>query len=140
MVIRSRSIGAPLLLLVVFDKTLLKLLVLSVVNGDLEQVDFIGNSVTEEEEERCHPPLTEPPQVRKIYCSDKRSTLNIKGLVHPKMKISLCFTHLRGILGVYDFLLSDESNRSYIKNCPGSSKRYHCSRWVFLFNSPKDVK
>uniref|UniRef100_A0A673LP74 Calponin-homology (CH) domain-containing protein n=1 Tax=Sinocyclocheilus rhinocerous TaxID=307959 RepID=A0A673LP74_9TELE len=32
------------------------------VNGDLEQVDFIDNSVTEEEEERCHPPLTEPPQ------------------------------------------------------------------------------
>ncbi|XP_016144555.1 leucine-rich repeat and calponin homology domain-containing protein 4 isoform X1 [Sinocyclocheilus grahami] len=32
------------------------------VNGDLEQVNFIGNSVTEEEEERCHPPLTELPQ------------------------------------------------------------------------------
>ncbi|XP_043099033.1 leucine-rich repeat and calponin homology domain-containing protein 4 isoform X2 [Puntigrus tetrazona] len=26
------------------------------VNGDLEHVDFIDNSVTEEEEERCHPP------------------------------------------------------------------------------------
>ncbi|XP_059391720.1 leucine-rich repeat and calponin homology domain-containing protein 4 isoform X2 [Carassius carassius] len=25
------------------------------VNGDLEQVDFVDNSVTEEEEERCHP-------------------------------------------------------------------------------------
>ncbi len=34
----------------------------------------------------------------------------VKGLVHTKMKISLCFTHPRGILGVYDFLLSDESN------------------------------
>ncbi len=43
----------------------------------------------------------------------------VKGLVHPKMKISLCFTHPRGIRGVYDFLFSDESNRSYIKNCPG---------------------
>ncbi|XP_073691895.1 DISP complex protein LRCH3 isoform X2 [Garra rufa] len=32
------------------------------VNGDLEQVDFIDNSVMEEEEERCHPQLTEPPQ------------------------------------------------------------------------------
>ncbi len=32
------------------------------------------------------------------------------------MKIIPCFTHPRGILGVYDFLLSDESNRSYIKN------------------------
>ncbi len=40
----------------------------------------------------------------------------IKGLVHPKMKISLWFTHPRGILGAYDFLLSDESNRSYFKN------------------------
>ncbi len=30
------------------------------------------------------------------------------------MKISLCFTHPWSILGVYDFLLSDESNRSYI--------------------------
>ncbi len=39
----------------------------------------------------------------------------VKGLVHPKMKISPCFTHPQGILGVYDFLLSDESNRSYIK-------------------------
>ncbi len=100
-VIGSQSVGAPLLLLVVCDKTLLKLLVLSVVNGDLKQADFIHNSVMEEEEERCHPPLTEPPQVRKIYCSDKRCTLNIKRLVHPKMKISLCFTHPRGILGVY---------------------------------------
>ncbi len=64
----------------------------------------------------------------------------LKGLIHPKMKISLCFTHPRGILGVYDFLLSEESNRSYIKNCPGYSKRYHCSGWVFLFNSPKHIK
>ncbi len=31
--------------------------------------------------------------------------------VHAKMKISLCFTHPRGILGVYDFLLSDKSNQ-----------------------------
>ncbi len=39
------------------------------------------------------------------------NTLSIKGLVHPKMKISLWFTHPRGILGVYDFFLSDESNQ-----------------------------
>ncbi|XP_051755645.1 DISP complex protein LRCH3 isoform X2 [Ctenopharyngodon idella] len=31
------------------------------VNGELEQVDFIDNNVMEEED-RCHPPLTEPPQ------------------------------------------------------------------------------
>ncbi len=40
-----------------------------------------------------------------------------QGLVHPKMKISPCFTRPQGI-GVYDFLLSDESHRSYIENCP----------------------
>ncbi len=38
------------------------------------------------------------------------------------MKMILLFTHPQAILGVYDFLLSDESSRSYIKNCPGSSK------------------
>ncbi len=42
--------------------------------------------------------------------------LYFKWLVHPKMKISPCFTHPQSILGVYDFLLSDEFNRSYIKN------------------------
>ncbi len=62
-----------------------------------------------------------------------------KGFVHPKIKISLWFTHPRGILGVYDFLLSDEFNRSYIKNCPCSSKLYHSTRQVFQFNSPKDI-
>uniref|UniRef100_A0A8C1I725 Spectrin beta chain n=1 Tax=Cyprinus carpio TaxID=7962 RepID=A0A8C1I725_CYPCA len=43
-----------------------------------------------------------------IYCC-------FKELVHPKMKISPCFTHPQSILGVCDFLLSDGSNRSYIK-------------------------
>ncbi len=37
------------------------------------------------------------------------------------MKMILLFTHPQAILGVYDFLLSDESNQSYIKNCPDSS-------------------
>ncbi len=40
----------------------------------------------------------------------------IKGLVHPKMKIASWFTHPQAILGVYDFVLSDEYNLSYIKN------------------------
>ncbi len=40
-------------------------------------------------------------------------TFYIKGLVQPKIKISPCFTHPQAI--VYDFLLSDESNQSYIK-------------------------
>ncbi len=55
-----------------------------------------------------------------------------KGLDHPKMKISPWFTHPQGILGVYIFLLSDESNWSYIKKCPGSSKLYKGSGSVFL--------
>ncbi len=37
-------------------------------------------------------------------------------IVHPPQKISPCFTHPQSILGVYDYLLSDESNQSYIKN------------------------
>ncbi len=46
----------------------------------------------------------------------------VKGLVHQKMKFSPCFTHPQSILGVYDFLLSDECNWSYIKIFPCSSK------------------
>ncbi len=46
------------------------------------------------------PFLFEPEQTEHVF----------KGLVHPRMKASLCFTHPRGILGVYDFLRSDESN------------------------------
>ncbi|XP_016111932.1 leucine-rich repeat and calponin homology domain-containing protein 4-like [Sinocyclocheilus grahami] len=62
-----------MVLSVVCDKMPLKLLVLSVVNGDLEQVNFIDNSVTEEEEERCHPPLTEPPQEKSESTSSTSS-------------------------------------------------------------------
>ncbi len=63
-----------------------------------------------------------------------------KELVHPKMKISLCFTHPKSILGVCDFLISDESNQSYIKNCPGSSKPFNGGKRVFIVNNPEDVK
>ncbi len=66
-----------------------------------------------------------------------REYADVKGLVH-RMKINPCFTHPRGILGVYDVLLSDESNQSYIKNYPCSSKL--CNGSSFLFNSPKEVK
>ncbi len=58
---------------------------------------------------------------------------NVKGIVHPKMKITPLFTHPQAILGVYDVLLSDKYNRSYIKKCPGSSKPYNGSEWVFRF-------
>jgi len=42
----------------------------------------------------------------------------INFLVHFKMKITPWFTHPQAILGVYDFLLSDEYNQSYINNHP----------------------
>ncbi len=60
--------------------------------------------------------------------------------VHLKMKISLCFTHPQSILGVYDFLLSDESNLSYIKNGPGRSKPFNGGKRVFVVNRSEDVK
>ncbi len=49
------------------------------------------------------------------------------------MKIRLLFfTLLRSILGVCDFLLSDESNLSYIKHCLGSFKPYNGDERVQL--------
>ncbi len=50
-----------------------------------------------------------------------------KGIVHPKMKITSWCTYPQAILGVYDFLLSDEYNQSYIKKCPDSSQLYNGS-------------
>ncbi len=59
-----------------------------------------------------------------IFCSVSHMTQHskntFKGLVHPKIKISPCFTHPQSILGVYDFLLSDKSNRVILK-------KYSCS-------------
>ncbi len=61
----------------------------------------------------------------------------VKRLVHPKIHpfFGLCFTHPQSILGVYDFLLSDESNRSYIKNGPSLTMKR-----VLFVNSPEYVK
>ncbi len=53
------------------------------------------------------------------------------------MKISLCFTHPQSILGVYDFILSDESNQSYINNGPGPSKPYNGVSGCFLLTVQK---
>jgi len=52
-----------------------------------------------------------------------------KELVHFQMKITPSFTHPQAILGVYDFLLSDEHNRSYINKYPDASKLYTGSEW-----------
>ncbi len=68
--------------------------------------------------------------------SDFPSQIPSKGLVHPKM----LFTPPQAILGLYDFLHSDKSNWSYIKNDPGTFKLYHCSQQMFQFSSPKHVK
>jgi len=43
------------------------------------------------------------------------------------MKITPSFTHPQAILGVYEFLLSDEHNRSYINKYPYASKLYNGS-------------
>ncbi len=43
-------------------------------------------------------------------------TACFKGLVQPKMKMNLCVIHPQSI-GVYTFLLSDESNQLYKKLC-----------------------
>ncbi len=56
------------------------------------------------------------------------------------MKISPPFTHPQAILVIYDFLLSEESNRSYIKKHPCFFKFYNGSEWVIFVNSPKEVK
>jgi len=53
--------------------------------------------------------------------------VKVKGLVHFKMKITPSFTHPQAILGVYDFLLSNEHNQSYINKYPDASKFYNGS-------------
>ncbi len=65
----------------------------------------------------------------------------IKRLVHPKMKISLCFTHAQGILGVYDFILSDEFRVLLKIVLALPSFIMAVGRCFFIFfNSPKVVK
>ncbi len=59
-------------------------------------------------------------------------TKTIKAVIHTKMKFTLWFA--QALLGVFDFLLSDESNQSYIKTCPGSSKLYNGSEWMLFFS------
>ncbi len=46
-------------------------------------------------------------------------------IVHPKMKIIPWFTQIQVIVEVYEILLSDKYNQSYIKTCPDSSKLYN---------------
>jgi len=43
------------------------------------------------------------------------------------MKISPSFTHPRAILGVYDFILSDENNLRNINKYPDASELYNGS-------------
>ncbi len=53
------------------------------------------------------------------------SWCNLKGIVHPKMKISPRFTHPQGILGMSDIPLSDNTFRVlYIPHCPVCSNLY----------------
>jgi len=54
------------------------------------------------------------------------------------MKMTPWFTRLQATLGVYDILLSGESEL-YKKKCPGSSKLYNGSEWLFVFEVHKSA-
>ncbi len=54
-----------------------------------------------------------------------RDLCELKGIVHPKMKITpMNYSPLSHPIGIYDFLLSDEYNQSSITKCPGSTSVY----------------
>jgi len=56
------------------------------------------------------------------------------------MKITPWFTHPQAILGVYDFLHSDENNLSYINNHPDDPELYNGSeRKPPVWNSKKCI-
>jgi len=57
----------------------------------------------------------------------------IKRLVHFQMKISPSFTHPQAILGVYDFVLSDEHNQRNINKYPDASELYNGSERSSFF-------
>ncbi len=69
--------------------------------------------------------------VKYIYICGEREDL--KGIVHPEIKICQRFTHPQGILGMSDIPLSDEHIRSYIPHCPVCSNLYNCSEWCPCF-------
>ncbi len=48
------------------------------------------------------------PKSKMLILKKTNPENSIKGIVHPKMKITPWFTHPQAILGEYDFLLSDE--------------------------------
>ncbi len=48
-----------------------------------------------------------------------KTSEGLKGTVHPKMKMTPWFAQA---IRVYDFLLSDKYNQSYVKKCPVHSK------------------
>ncbi len=62
-----------------------------------------------------------------LVTSNQFTLSQLKGIVHPKMKISQRFTHPQGILGMSDIPLLDEHILSYIQNCPVCSDLYNCS-------------
>ncbi len=96
--------------------------------------------ITEEEQERVESECKENQnKLSTVLSWIFHDMLYIKGLFHPKMKISPCFTRSQSI--IYDFLLSDESKQSYIKNCPGPSKRYNGDkRVVFIQSRSREIK
>ncbi len=69
------------------------------------------------------------------------NTWPIKGIDHPKMKMTPWFTHPQAIVNAYDFLLSEKKhNQSYINKYPGSSRLYNGSEWLpWLWSSKKCI-
>ncbi len=50
------------------------------------------------------------PQNALVYNMNSAHGIEVKGIVHQKMKITPWFTYSQVILSVYDFLLSDKYN------------------------------
>ncbi len=57
----------------------------------------------------------------------------LKGIVHPKMKITPWFTDPQVIIGAHCFLLSDKYNWSYIKK--NVVQAYNGSKWGLFLKS-----
>ncbi len=65
----------------------------------------------------------------------------VKGIVHPKMKITPRLPYPpQAIIGVYDFLLSDEYNQSLKKNKKNYRKKVFYNNFILLNKCPGSSK
>ncbi len=54
--------------------------------------------------------------------------MKVKGIVHPKILISLRFFSPQDILGMSDIIISDKYIQNDIRHCPICSNLYNCSK------------